>query len=59
MGKDRLVRIFRFATGKLYRTYDESLQVLNDMQKADLSFRDWLTTYRLPKLLIQWSSVAE
>ena len=31
---DREIRIFDFPTGKLYRTYDESLQTLNDMQQA-------------------------
>ena len=31
---DRKVRVFEFPTGKLYRTYDESLQTLNDMQEA-------------------------
>ena len=31
---DRKVRIFDFATGKLYRTYDESLQTITDMQQA-------------------------
>ena len=31
---DRKVRIFDFATGKLYRTYDESLATLTDMQQA-------------------------
>jgi hypothetical protein len=34
MGLDRQVRIFRFATGKLYRKYDESLAVLSEMQQA-------------------------
>lgn len=31
---DRKVRIFDFATGKLHRTYDESLQTISDMQQA-------------------------
>ena len=31
---DRKVRVFDFATGKLYRTYDESLQVIEEMQQA-------------------------
>lgn len=31
---DRKIRIFDFATGKLYRTYDESIQTLTDMQQA-------------------------
>ena len=31
---DRKVRIFDFATGKLYRTYDESLSTITDMQQA-------------------------
>lgn len=31
---DRYVRIFDFATGKLYRTYDESLSTITDMQQA-------------------------
>ncbi|KAH8675344.1 hypothetical protein BX600DRAFT_409418 [Xylariales sp. PMI_506] len=31
---DRKIRIFEFATAKLYRTYDESLQVIEEMQQA-------------------------
>jgi peptidylprolyl isomerase domain and WD repeat-containing protein 1 len=31
---DRQVRVFDFPTGKLYRTYDESLKTLTDMQQA-------------------------
>lgn len=31
---DRKVRIFDFATAKLYRTYDESLSTVSDMQQA-------------------------
>ena len=31
---DRKIRIFDFATGKLYRTYDESLQTVEEMQQA-------------------------
>lgn len=31
---DRQVRVFDFATGKLYRTYDESLATITDMQQA-------------------------
>ena len=31
---DRKVRIFDFPTGKLYRSYDESLSTLSDMQQA-------------------------
>ncbi|MCJ1457976.1 hypothetical protein MMC28_008345 [Mycoblastus sanguinarius] len=31
---DRKVRIFDFATGKLFRTYDESLTTITDMQQA-------------------------
>jgi peptidylprolyl isomerase domain and WD repeat-containing protein 1 len=31
---DRKVRVFDFATGKLYRTYEESLQTIQDMQQA-------------------------
>lgn len=31
---DRKVRIFDFVTGKLYRTYDESLQTITDMQQS-------------------------
>lgn len=31
---DRYVRIFDFATGKLYRTYDESIATVTDMQQA-------------------------
>jgi peptidylprolyl isomerase domain and WD repeat-containing protein 1 len=38
MGKDRRIRIFKFLTGKLYRTYDESLNVFNKLQKVHFSF---------------------
>lgn len=31
---DRKIRLFDFATGKLHRTYDESLQALEEMQQA-------------------------
>jgi peptidylprolyl isomerase domain and WD repeat-containing protein 1 len=31
---DRKIRIFDFATGKLYRTYDESIETINSMQQA-------------------------
>lgn len=31
---DRKVRVFEFATGKLYRTYDESLATITEMQQA-------------------------
>ncbi|PHH70067.1 hypothetical protein CDD82_7357 [Ophiocordyceps australis] len=31
---DRKIRIFDFATGKLHRTYDESLQATEEMQRA-------------------------
>jgi len=31
---DRKIRIFEFATGKLLRTYDESLKVVEEMQQA-------------------------
>lgn len=31
---DRKIRLFDFATGKLHRTYDESLQAIEEMQKA-------------------------
>lgn len=31
---DRKVRIFDFASGKLYRTYDESIATISDMQQA-------------------------
>ena len=36
---DRRVRIFNFATGKLYRTYDESIATLTDMQQAGTSLQ--------------------
>ena len=32
---DRQIRIFDFPTGKLYRTYDESIPTLTTMQQAD------------------------
>lgn len=31
---DRKIRVFDFATGKLHRTYDESMQVIEEMQQA-------------------------
>ncbi|KAI1075088.1 hypothetical protein F5B20DRAFT_573697 [Whalleya microplaca] len=31
---DRKIRVFEFAQAKLYRTYDESLQVIEEMQQA-------------------------
>jgi len=31
---DRKVRVFDFPTGKLYRTYDESIQTIEEMQQA-------------------------
>jgi peptidylprolyl isomerase domain and WD repeat-containing protein 1 len=31
---DRKIRVFDFASGKLYRTYDESIQTLTEMQQA-------------------------
>jgi hypothetical protein len=31
----RKVRVFRYATGKLSRTYDESLQAANDLQRSE------------------------
>ncbi|KAI9468436.1 MAG: peptidyl-prolyl cis-trans isomerase cyp15 [Benjaminiella poitrasii] len=31
---DRQVRLFKFLTGKMYREYDESLQVISEMQQA-------------------------
>lgn len=34
---DRKIRIFDFATAKLYRTYDESLQAIEAMQQAGTS----------------------
>ena len=34
---DRKIRIFDFASAKLYRTYDESLQALEEMQQAGTS----------------------
>ncbi|UNI14784.1 Peptidylprolyl isomerase [Purpureocillium takamizusanense] len=34
---DRKVRIFNFATAKLHRTYDESLQAIEEMQQAGTS----------------------
>lgn len=32
---DRKVRVFRFATGKLSRTFDESLEAANELQRGD------------------------
>jgi peptidylprolyl isomerase domain and WD repeat-containing protein 1 len=36
---DRKVRIFDFPTGKLYRSYDESLQIIEEMQQAGTSLQ--------------------
>jgi peptidylprolyl isomerase domain and WD repeat-containing protein 1 len=33
MSEDRKVRIFRFLTGKIYRTFDESLESYQDSQR--------------------------
>lgn len=35
MGKDRMVRVFNTLTGKIYRTYNESLSVWNAIQKSE------------------------
>ncbi|KAL6040930.1 Peptidylprolyl isomerase domain and WD repeat containing protein 1, variant 3 [Balamuthia mandrillaris] len=37
MGKDRHVRLFNFLTGRLHRTYEESLTVFNELQKEENS----------------------
>ncbi|KAI8063215.1 peptidyl-prolyl cis-trans isomerase cyp15 [Gongronella butleri] len=34
---DRQVRLFKMATGKMYRKYDESLQTISEMQQAGTS----------------------
>jgi peptidylprolyl isomerase domain and WD repeat-containing protein 1 len=34
---DRQVRLFKFATGKMFREYDESLHVISEMQQAGTS----------------------
>ncbi|KAL8897205.1 MAG: hypothetical protein Q9207_007326 [Kuettlingeria erythrocarpa] len=36
---DRRVRVFDFATGKLYRSYDESIDTITDMQQAGTSLQ--------------------
>ena len=36
---DRKVRIFDFGSGKLYRTYDESIETISDMQQAGTAFQ--------------------
>ena len=33
MASDRQIRVFSFATGKLFRKYNETLAVLGDLQK--------------------------
>ena len=51
---DRKIRVFDFPTGKLYRTYDESIQTIEEMQQAgtalqkleDLEFGRRLATER-------------
>jgi len=35
LGRDRFIRIFKFSTGKLHRTYDESMTTINKLQKED------------------------
>jgi peptidylprolyl isomerase domain and WD repeat-containing protein 1 len=35
MGEDRIVRIFNFETGKVFKTFDESLQVFSASQKEE------------------------
>lgn len=54
MSADRLIRVFRFRTGKLYRKYDESLQLYSSLQSSgklavkldDLEFGKRLATER-------------
>ncbi|KAE9985184.1 hypothetical protein EG328_007724 [Venturia inaequalis] len=36
---DRKVRVFDFASGKLYRTYDESIATINEMQQAGTAWK--------------------
>lgn len=36
---DRKIRVFEFATAKLHRTYDESMQVVEEMQQAGTSLQ--------------------
>ena len=36
---DRKIRIFDFTTGKLHRTYDESISTISDMQQAGTAFQ--------------------
>ncbi len=36
---DRRVRVFDFATGKLYRSYDESIATITDMQQAETALQ--------------------
>lgn len=36
---DRKIRVFEFATGKLHRTYDESMQVIEEMQQAGIALQ--------------------
>ena len=44
---DRQVRVFKFLTGKLFRKYDESIQVISEMQQVsyDLCFSFQQLTY--------------
>jgi peptidylprolyl isomerase domain and WD repeat-containing protein 1 len=35
--EDRQVRVFKFTTGKLIKTYDESLDVYRDLQQVMLN----------------------
>lgn len=36
---DRKIRVFEFATGKLYRSYDESLKIMEEMQQAGTALK--------------------
>lgn len=36
---DRKIRVFDFASGKLYRTYDESVTTITEMQQAGTAFQ--------------------
>lgn len=50
---DRKIRIFDFATGKLYRTYDESISTISDMQQAGTAFQTLEATELARRLVVE------
>ena len=50
---DRKIRIFDFASGKLYRTYDESISTISDMQQAGTALQTLEATEFSRRLAIE------